>query len=323
MEWKSAALPPDPGTLPSPVYLDPLLRRLLGDGLPNLLVARAEVLAALRDGVLAGAPATEDELPPSAVPSLAAGSRRRVLGEIDHDGFVFAADPADAALFERRLVRHPRNHNQLDVVLHDGRVCVRKRFRSGRFGVRRWGARRVPLLDWVRRSLWVAARLYLYNEAAALLRLRDLPFVPRLRAIDLGDRALYIDYVQGQSLRHRAALAGAPVHDVDLAAAAEDLGHLTGRELQRREVALLDATRPGDYRSEIAAMSRQINDRGVAPLDIKLGNFIRGAASGTLYWIDFEVSRLATQPRWAADLVVQRELLDYLFRRSSRPDRKP
>ena len=48
-------------------------------------------------------------------------------------------------------------------------------------------------------------------------------------------------------------------------------------------------------------MAREINARGVAPLDIKLGNFIRGASTGRLYWIDFEICRLQSQPRWEAD----------------------
>ena len=312
MGWKTAELVHDANV--PPLY-DPLLRRLTGDGLPNLLAARAEVLAALSegDGALPAAPPCDDSLDAAQVPSVAAGARHnRVLAEVDHDGFFFAADPADAPFFNRRLERHPRHHNLLDIVLCEGRVMIRKRFRRARLGVRAWGTKRVPLQQWLRRSFWVTAGLFLYNEAAALLRLRDLPCVPRLRRIDLQDRALYVDFIGGESLRHCAAAAGAAVHDLDLARADEPV--LSGREMEKREVALYDATGPsGDYRREIAAMSLLVNDRGVAPLDIKLGNFIRGAVTGRLYWIDFEVSRIASQPRWIDDLFLERQLLDELF----------
>jgi hypothetical protein len=60
-------------------------------------------------------------------------------------------------------------------------------------------------------------------------------------------------------------------------------------------------------------MVREVNARGVAPLDIKLGNFIRGATTGRLYWIDFEISRLSSQPRWEADLALEREMLEEIF----------
>jgi hypothetical protein len=60
-------------------------------------------------------------------------------------------------------------------------------------------------------------------------------------------------------------------------------------------------------------MVREINARGVVPLDIKLGNFIRGTSSGRLYWLDFELSRLRSQPRWDADLAAQRRTLEQLF----------
>ena len=133
------------------------------------------------------------------------------------------------------------------------------------------------------------------------------------RRIDFEEGAIYVDCVAGESLRHQAASRGAPVHDHDLAADS-GFSQLTAAELDRREVALLDAAGIGGaFRAEIARMIREINARGVAPLDIKLGNFIRGAATGRLYWIDFEISRLASQPRWDEDLALQNEILQQLF----------
>jgi tRNA A-37 threonylcarbamoyl transferase component Bud32 len=241
-----------------------------------------------------------------------------VLAEIDQDGFAFAVDPRDAPFFERRKRRAPRQLNQLDIVLLEGRVCVRKRYRSFRAGARDWGERPVPLLVRAKRRFWNSLGFYLYSEAAVLLRLSDVPFVPKLRAIDLVDRAIYVDYVNGQTLRECAAQSGAAVYDQDLAAS-HDLVGLSARELERREVTLLErAGGGGDFRREILEMVRGMNARGVAPLDIKLGNFIRGATTGRLYWIDFEFARVESQPHWDAALRLQRDTIDGLIGRGLR-----
>lgn len=293
--------------------VEQILRRITGDGALNLMRARAEVNAALRDGALAPSRPLPDALPIAAIPSIAAGrGEDRVLAEIDQDGFAFAVDPRDEAYFNRREHRAERQQNLVDVTLLDGRVCIRKRFRGFRAGARRWGDRPVPASERARRAVWVNLGLYMYTEAAALLRLQDLPFIPRLRAIDVADRAIYVDFVNGESLRSIAGRGGAPVHDQDLARDPE-LSRLSSRELERREVALLEEAIGPGFRREIAFMVREVNARGVAPLDIKLGNFIRGLATGRLYWIDFEISRLASQPRWEADLALQRDALEEIF----------
>jgi hypothetical protein len=292
------------------------LQRLVGNGIANLLRVRAEVLSSLsvNGTVLATAPLA-DALRPDAIPSVKAGVRSdRVLAEIDQDGFAFAVDPRDARFFERRKRRAPRSLNQLDIVLLEGRICIRKRYRPFRAGARDWGDRPVPLGVRAKRRFWNAVGFYLYSEAAVLLRLQDVPFVPKLRAIDLVDRAIYIDYVQGQTLRSCAAGTGAAVYDQDLAAS-RDLMRLSARELERREVTLLEgAGGAGDFRHEILDMLRQMNARGVAPLDIKLGNFIRGATTGRLYWIDFEFARVQSQPQWEDALRLQRDTIWNLFR---------
>jgi len=307
--------------LPATGVVEPLLRRLAGDGLINLFRARAEVLATLRASgdAVPPAPPLPDALPAQSIPSVARGRYEdRVLAEIDQDGFTFAVDPVDEPFFNRRAHRRPRQQNLLDVALVDGHVCVRKRFRGYRFGARRWGDRPVPPAEWALRGFWVSVGFFLYSEAAALLRMHDLPFVPKLRRIDVAERSLYVDYLQGQDLRSLAATAtGEPVHDRDLAAHPE-LSRMPAHELERREVGLLDRAAAADFRAEIAEMAREINARGVAPLDIKLGNFIRGASTGRLYWIDFEICRIQSQPRWEADLAMQRQILDNLFDLSAR-----
>jgi hypothetical protein len=321
MAVKPAAYP-DPGISGASLeqagsagFFEPLVRSLAGDGALNLVRAKAEVRAALRagGGLVPPAPLLEDALPPGSVPSVAAGWRHdRLLAEIDQEGFAFAIDRMDEPFFNRRAQRAPRQQNLIDIALVGGRVCIRKRIRSYRMGARRWGDRRVPASEWAQRSFWVSLGLFMYSEAAALLRLSDLPFVPKLRAIDLPGRTLYLDYVPGENLRSLAARGGLAVHDADI----KDDPHLCGvpaRDLERREVQLLDRAGIGDFRREIAEMAREINARGVAPLDIKLGNFIRGASSGRLYWLDFELSRLRSQPRWDADLAAQRRTLEQLF----------
>jgi hypothetical protein len=324
MTWKTSAGPAG-AALDQPEELDrpflgamltaPAARGLLGDGPINLFCARREVHEVLRaaGGRVPLAPPLKDALLARSVPSFASGrTEDRVLAEIDQDGFAFAVDPLDVQFFNRRAERRERQQNLLDIVLFDGQVCIRKRFRGLRPGAIRWGSKAVPLRQRAIRGLWAWMRLFLYSEAAALFRLQDLPYVPKVRHIDFADHALYIDCLVGESLRHRAARSGAAVHDNDLATDG-DLAGLTGRELDRREVGLLDGIGGGDFRSEIATMTAEINSRGVAPLDIKLGNFFRGATSGTLYWLDFEISRIQSQPRWEADLAAQTAILEELF----------
>ena len=301
--------------------LEYMLLRLIGEGAINLLRARTEVHAALdaRSRTVLAAPQLQDVLPPETIPSVAAGGREdRPLAEIDQDGFAFAAAPVDEPFFNRRARRGPKQRNRVDIALVDGRVCIRKRSLPLRLGARYWGDRRVSSAAWARDKLWAALGLFMYSEAAALLRLQDLPFVPKLRGIDLRTRTLQLDYIPGEDLRYEAARGGAAVHDSDVKDD-RDLRQLSAIELQRREFELLDRTGGGELRREIADMARQINARGVVPLEIKLGNFIRGAVTGKLYWVDFEFCRLQSQPRWEWDLLGQQDLLDYLFQVSPNP----
>ena len=164
-------------------------------------------------GTLPQGPPLADALPPETIPSWPAASARTACWrKSTRTDFAFAKDPADAPFFNRRARRstaaEPARHRAA------GRpVCIRKRVRGLRLGARLWGDRPVPARDWVHRGLWASLGLYLYTEAAALLRLRDLPFVSRLRRIDFAENALYVDCIQGENLRNQVALAGAAVHD--------------------------------------------------------------------------------------------------------------
>src|SRR4051812_27166003 len=278
----ATAFSPPGATTEAPAFL----QRLVGNGIANLLRVRAEVLSSLSvNGVVLATPPLADALRPDAIPSVKAGVRSdRVLAEIDQDGFAFAVDPRDARFFERRKRRAPRSLNQLDIVLLEGRICIRKRYRPFRAGARDWGDRPVPLGVRAKRRFWNAVGFHLYSEAAVLLRLQDVPFVPKLRAIDLVDRAIYIDYVQGQTLRSCAAGTGAAVYDQDLAAS-RDLMRLSARELERREGTLLQGGgRAGGFPPQMLDKLRRMKAPRGAPPPIKPRNLLPRAATRGAYW---------------------------------------
>src|SRR5947208_14560332 len=73
-----------------------IVRRFTGDGVINLLTAKAEVEHRIRSagGVLPAARTLDDALRPDVIPSVASGRiEDRILAEIDQDGFAFAEDP--------------------------------------------------------------------------------------------------------------------------------------------------------------------------------------------------------------------------------------
>ena len=60
-------------------------------------------------------------------------------------------------------------------------------------------------------------------------------------------------------------------------------------------------------------MVGDMNARGVAALDVKLGNILVGQTTGTLYWIDFERASLDAYPAWDARLAEQHATLEQWF----------
>ncbi len=57
------------------------------------------------------------------------------------------------------------------------------------------------------------------------------------------------------------------------------------------------ASRGGEaYRGRLEEIVRAMNARGVAPLDVKLGNVLVGEKTGALYWVDFERAALEAPP---------------------------
>ncbi|XXY46698.1 hypothetical protein WME91_42525 [Sorangium sp. So ce269] len=280
--------------------LDRGLRRVPGmDSATRLLAARLETVRALLARRLDENPLpVPDAVTPSEIPSVAElGPGDRVLAELDQDGFAFAIHPADIAFFNRRSEKMPRLRYRLHIVLHRGYVCVRKRF---------IGQPRNAPLD---AHLFALLGLFFYNEAAALLRLRDLPSVPRIRGIQLTTRTLFLDYVRGRTLQHLVAERGEKVLDIDLA----PLGQLFDPDRDRREIEAFAQGGGEAYRGRIEEIVRAMNARGVAPLDVKLGNVLVGEKTGALYWVDFERAALEGTPRYRERLTEHHGLVNRWF----------
>jgi len=288
--------------------MNPRLQRVLDDGLrrvpggeaaSKLLLVRLETLAALARRRLADDPLpVPDAVTPPEIPSVAElGPGDRVLAEIDQDGFAFATHAADEPFFNRRAQKFPRLRYRLHVVLYRGRVCVRKQF----VGL----PAEVPLGP----KLWSISGLFFYTEATALFRLRDTGFVPVLRGVSVVSRTLYMDYIRGATLQHQLAARGAKLLDIDLA----PLGQLFDPDRDKWEREAFAREGGEDTRGRIESLVRAMNARGVAPLDVKLGNVLIGEKTGALYWLDFERAGIAPVPGYADQLREHHRLVDEHF----------
>jgi hypothetical protein len=69
-----------------------------------------------------------------------------------------------------------------------------------------------------------------------------------------------------------------------------------------REFQLLAGALADRERGRIEELIRAMNQRGVAPLDVSLGNVLIGAETGRPYWIDFEWACLRPLPCWGRHL---------------------
>lgn len=232
-------------------------------------VARAEVMWARVTRRIDPNLRSSDLLPPMMIPSIAQGnSGDRDLAEIDQDGFAFAVDERDARFFYARAKMVPRRHHRLQIILSGGVVCVRKQSvptSRGRF------------LDRFRDLL----RWDFYVEAAALLRLRGLPFVPTIRRIDCGEGVIEMDYIWGRDLRHILA---------------ESRNGLDYGQVSSDFLVLVNSDDPAAR--EMGRIILATLKRGVIPRDVNASNFIRGWRSGSLYIIDFDLAYFSAVPGW-------------------------
>jgi hypothetical protein len=233
------------------------------------VVARFEVSWALLKRRIEPGSQRDDLLPPLMVPSIAQGdSSDRDLAEIDQDGFAFALDERDTEFFNARTQLVPRRHHRLQIVLRENIVCVRKRS--------------LPIQC---ETLWDYIREFLqwdfYIEAASLLRLRGLLFVPAIRRIDHQEGAIEMDYIFGKDLRH---ILGKGRSEIDYDEVSADFA------------ALIKSADPAA--AEIRDNMREILKFGVIPMDVTAASFIRGKVLGRLYVVDFNFVYLFPVPGW-------------------------
>jgi tRNA A-37 threonylcarbamoyl transferase component Bud32 len=236
------------------------------------MVARLEVLWALLTRPIRPKDHCADALSSELIPSIAAGDRNhRDLAEIDQDGFLFAADERDRAFFNNRALMVPRRHHRIQIVFREGVVCIKKG----------WLPKR---LDGFRGRLLDFLRFDFYLEAAALLRLRGLQFVPAIRRINCSEATIVMDYIWGRDLRHILAGGADPI-DYE--------------EISQAFFRLI-----GDAQSSVSRQVLQlvfsIGQCGVVQRDISAANFIRGYHSQELYMVDFSLVYLRPVPGWRA-----------------------
>ena len=161
-----------------------------------------------------------------------------------------------------------RRHHRLQIVLRDGVVSISKRTVP---------MQRDRFLDRARDFL----QWDFYLEAAALLRLQEFPFVPKLRRIDCSDGVIEMDYIWGRDLRHILAEGK---HEVDYDKVSRDFR------------ALVKSDDPTS--KEIGQAMLGVIRLGVIPRDVDAAGFIRGERSRRLYMIDFHLSYLCPVPGW-------------------------
>jgi hypothetical protein len=247
--------------------------------LAKLLVARWVALSG-RTTVVRSRSSIPDTLTASMIPSFSRlGARDRVLAEVEQDGFLFATNPLDVCFFNRRAQKKPRHRSRVEVVLRQGVVMFRKQHLLSPGG---------GLKEWVSTRLGIR----FYTEVAALLRLQGLSFVPQLHAVDWHRRALFLDYIHGENLRHRLALNGKIIFHGDLNVD-PILSRLSDRARVDREFALWSVSPDSAaLRPRLKAAFAMMHTRGVTYDDIHLANIILGSVTGEPYWVDFEMAKL-------------------------------
>lgn len=231
-------------------------------------VARFEVFRHSRE-LSESVPQSPDALPPSCVPSVRLGDLRdRILAEVDQNGQCFADDPRDQTLFTITYDKEPRRFSEIDIILRNGIVRVRKRAlppAGGSFVAR---LRRLLAIEF-------------YCEAASFLRLRDIPGVPTVRSIDTRSRTIEMDYIWGRDIRREIGDTGVQ--------SCVQVDRIFWNEIKAPANA---------FGPEVHRLVNEVMSRGVIPRDVHAANFIRGNHTGRLYMFDYQIVYLRPVPGW-------------------------
>jgi hypothetical protein len=199
-------------------------------------------------------------------------------------------DPVDKAFFDRRDRKQRRWRYHVEIVLHKGRVAVRKRL--------------LPYPAWCSsfiERLCCHLGVRFYFEAASLLRLRGVAGIPIVRAIDRATRSIYMDYVAGLNLRHALARSGKVVLNIDVEAD-PSLARRSAAELMDREFELFRQIFGDRYKDPIEELILSVNRKGVAVMDLHPANLLIGETTHSLYLVDFDCSWLSSFPGWGRSL---------------------
>lgn len=195
------------------------------------------------------------------------------LGSIDNDGRLLSdlgPWPGMRPVGPSEFV--PRYRFDLDLVLFEGSLAIRKRFRGDRRSLRR--------------------------EIAALERLDGASGVPRLLGRDPGATELIKEFVPGATLRDLLVERGARILTAQVEADG-DLAHLPRERrieavwARGREHFLQLAAAESDWQADLADAVGSIHRRGVSGFSLTFGNVVLDRNTGRPRLIDFDKARVA------------------------------
>jgi hypothetical protein len=188
------------------------------------------------------------------------------IGRIDADGRLwsrFGDFPYFSSVSAEEFIE--KTHSIISIVLRDGRVLVRKQFRSNRDAYRR--------------------------ERHNSLLLQDRANVPRLHGSNDAELVLYKDLISGAAVNHMLVAEGAAVLQAqtrkDPAMAALDAKDRILAVLARG-AAVARRCLGTELIREIGRQVRRIHACRVAKLSLTFGNVIVESRSGKPWLVDFE-----------------------------------
>jgi serine/threonine protein kinase len=193
----------------------------------------------------------------------------RVIAEIDQDGFLMSRvgelSGAPTITPEDFL---PRRRFELQVVVRDGVLAVRKNFKGDKLA-------------------FVRELTALHELALAGCN------VPAILDFDVDGLVLTVSYVVGAVLREELARRGALLRDRDVRH--RGLPGPTARLREQHRIArgreLLDSAVTPDFAGRYFAELRKVHAAGYVLHDIKYGNVVIEQGSGAPYLIDFDAAR--------------------------------
>ena len=216
------------------------------------------------------------------------------LAELDQNNRVLS-EVGDIELFRGHLIAaeefRARSRNQVQIVIRDGVVALKKRF-----------GHRTPFT----------------NELIALDALRGLGNTPGIVAVDLGTRTIYQSFIPGKNLGSLLAERGTSVsaqHRIVRDYRTHPGWNERSESLHERALALeaLRTIVDQDFVERLANLFLDVQAAGVILNDIKYGNLL--LRNGSPYLCDFDFSRCHFRrgTRFRLDRDRARDRFNYMF----------